>query len=295
MDASKNAGTVWNVLKTTVQKWNRDEARRLAASLAFYALVSLAPLLVILVFILSLVFSRSAAEGQLVQQLEAYVGRDAATAIQTLVQNTDRPATGIFATVAGTFVLLFGASRVFVELEKGLNDIWEVNPKSVHGFWSTFKNRAFGFLMVLAAGFLFLASMIASTALSAVTEFFAELLPFSGVLAGLGNFVISLAIITAVLALIFKYVPNAEIAWRDVWIGAFVTALLFTAGNLLIGLYLGRSSFSSTYGAAASLFVLLLWLYYAAQILFLGAEFTQVYANTYGSRIRREHAAGQFP
>ncbi|MGZ8246283.1 YihY/virulence factor BrkB family protein [Methylomagnum sp.] len=291
MDARKEAGTVWEVLKATVQKWNRDEARRLAASLAFYALVSLAPLLVIVVSIVGLVYSEQAATGQLAGQMEEYVGHDAALTLQRLIRSTDRPAAGLFATLIGTLVLLFGASRVFVELEKGLNDIWGVRPKSAHGVWSTVKNRGFGMFMVLAAGVLLLASIIASTVLSAVAEFFVDRLPFSGMLAGFFNAVISVAILTAILALVFKYVPNADIAWRDVGIGACATAMLFTAGNLLVGLYLGRGSFTSIYGAAASLFVILLWLYYTAQILFLGAEFTQVYANTYGSRLRREGGA----
>jgi membrane protein len=287
MTSAQRASTIWDLLKSTERKWSRDEARRLAATLAFYALLSLTPLLVIVVSIAGLVYSEQAAEGQLVGQMEEYIGRPAATTLQRLIRNTDRPSTGLFATLIGTGVLLFGASRMFVELEKGLNDIWEVRPKSARGVWPTIKNRAFGMLMVLAAGVLFLASMTASTALSVVVKFFTDLLPFSGTLAGFFNFMISVALLAAVLALLFKYLPNADIAWRDVGIGAFVTALLISVGNLLVGLYLGRSSLSSTYGAAGSVFVILLWLYWSAQMLFLGAEFTQVYANTHGSRIRR--------
>jgi membrane protein len=291
MDARTQAETVWKVLRSTLRKWNRDEARRLAASLAFYGMLSLAPLLVMAVSIVGLMYGEKAAAGELAARMENYVGHDAAMTVQRLIRNTDRPSTGIVATVMGSLVLLFGASRVFVELEKGLNDIWEVRPKSRDGFWSTVKNRSIGMLAVLAAGLLFLASMIVNAGLSAVARFFTQLLPFSSIVAGVFNFAISVAILSGILALLYKYLPNAAIGWRDVGIGAFVTAVLFAAGNVSIGLYLGRSSFSSTYGAAGSLFAILLWLYYSAQMLFLGAEFTQIYANTFGSRLRREDGA----
>jgi membrane protein len=287
-DVLKNPKALWALLKDTAVEWNQDQAPQLGAALAYYAVFSLAPLLVIAVSIAGLIFSREAATGQVVGQIQGLVSQDAAVAIQEIIENANKPQTGVFATIVGVGMLLFGASGVFGELQHSMNAVWDIEPKPKRGLWAMVKDRFFSFSMVLGTGFLLLVSLVISAGLAAMGEFFTGLLPGGEVVLQIVNFVVSLAVITVLFALIFKYIPDAEIAWGDVWIGASVTALLFTAGKVLIGLYIGHSSFSSTYGAAASLVVILLWVYYSAQILFFGAEFTQVYANTYGSRIRSE-------
>jgi membrane protein len=285
----KNPRALWTLLKTTAAEWSQDQAPRLGAALAYYAVFSLAPLLVIAIAIAGLVgVDRDAATGQVLGQIQSLAGPDTAESIQEILENSNKPATGILSTVIGVVALLFGASGVFGELQQSMNAIWDIEPKPKRGAWSMVKDRFFSFSMVLGTGFLLLVSLVISAGLAAVGEFFSGLLPGWEVALQALNFVVSLLVITVLFALIFKYVPDAEIAWGDVWIGASVTALLFTVGKLLIGLYIGHSSFSSTYGAAASLIVILLWVYYSAQILFFGAEFTQVYANRYGSRIRSE-------
>jgi len=279
---------IWKLLKDTAAEWTNDGAPRLGAALAYYATFSLAPLLIIAVAISGLVFGREAATGQIIGQIQGLVGPDAAAAIQAMIEKTDQPAASIIASVIGLVVLLFGASGVFGELQQSLNTIWDIQPKPDRGVAAAVKDKFFSFTMVLGTGFLLLVSLVISAGLTALGNFVVGLLPGWDFLAQVVNFVISLVVITALFALIFKYVPDAEVAWADVWVGALVTALLFTIGKALIGLYIGYSSFSSTYGAAASLVVVLLWVYYSAQILFFGAEFTQVYANTYGSRIRSQ-------
>jgi membrane protein len=285
----KNPKALWELLRMTAAEWSQDQAPRLGAALAYYAIFSLAPLLVLAISIVALVgVEREVATSQVISQVQSLAGPDTAESIQEIVENSNKPATGILATVIGLVALLFGASGVFGELQHSLNAIWDIEPKPKQGVWSMLKDRFFSFSMVLGTGFLLLVSLIISAGLAAVGEVFTGLLPGWEAVLQVINFVVSLAVITALFALIFKYVPDAKIAWGDVWIGAAVTAVLFSVGKLLIGLYIGHSSFSSTYGAAASLIVILLWVYYSAQILFFGAEFTQVYANTYGSRIRSE-------
>jgi membrane protein len=280
--------TLWNLLKDTAAEWSQDQAPRLGAALAYYATFSLAPLLIIAVAISGLVFGREAASGQIVEQIKGLVGPDTAVTIETMIEKSNEPATGIIASIIGIIALLFGASGVFGELQQSLNAIWDIEPKPKSGLLAVVKDRFFSFSMVLGTGFLLLVSLVVSAGLAAMGKVIMELFPGWEVITQTINFMISLVIITILFALIFKYVPDAEIAWADVWIGAAVTALLFTVGKALIGFYIGYSSLSSTYGAAASLAVILLWVYYSAQILFFGAEFTQVYANTYGSRIRSE-------
>jgi len=279
---------VWNLLRDTASEWSRDQAPRLGAALAYYATFSLAPLLIIAVSISGLVFGREAATGQIVGQIQGLVGRDTAVTIQAMIEKSNEPATSIIASLIGLVALLFGASGVFGELQQSLNAIWDVEPKPKRGIWATVKDKVFSFSMVLGTGFLLLVSLVISAALAAISNFVTGIMPGWDILTQIVNFIISLGVITILFALIFKYVPDAKIAWFDVWIGAAVTALLFTIGKALIGFYIGYSSLSSTYGAAASLAVILLWVYYSAQILFFGAEFTQVYANTYGSRIRSQ-------
>lgn len=281
-----NLKAFFALLKQTASEYSEDKVSRLAAALAYYTVFSLAPLLIIAIAIAALVFGQEAAQGQIVGQIQGLVGRDGAEFIQTAIDNAnDKKHTGIIATVINIAVLLFGASGVFAQLQDALNTVWEVAPKPEQGLLNVIRQRFLSFAMVLVIAFLLLTSLVLSAALAALGNLLSGLLPGMGVLWQIVNFVISFGVITMLFAMIYKFLPDAKIAWGDVWIGAALTSLLFTVGKLLLGLYLGNASFGSTYGAAGSLVILLAWVFYSAQILFIGAEFTQVYASKYGSRI----------
>lgn len=283
------------LLKLSYQGWKEDKASRLAAALAYYTIFSLAPLLVIIIAITGLFWQREAVQSLVMAQMEGLVGAEGRTFISDLLTSASRPATGITATIVGIITLLFGALGAFNELHNALNTIWEVKEEETKGFLESIKkvvfNRFLSFSMILGIGFLLLVSLVISAGLSAVNETIGNAIPVSEILLQIVNLIVSIGVITVLFALIFKFLPDAEIAWRDVWLGAFVTALLFSLGKFLIGLYLGNSAVASSFGAAGSLVVLLLWIYYSAQILFFGAEFTQVYANNYGSKIVPEGEA----
>src|SRR5215207_779348 len=278
-----------NLLKLTYQGWKEDKASRLSAALAYYTIFSLAPLLIIIIAITGLFWQREVVQSQVMSQMEGLVGAEGRTFISDLLTSTSSPAKGIAATIIGIITLLFGALGVFNELHNALNTIWEVEEEETKGFLASIKkvifSRLLSFTMILGIGFLLLVSLVISAGLSAVQETIGNAIPVSEILLQLVNLVISIGAITVLFALIFKFLPDAQIAWRDVWLGAFVTAVLFSLGKLLIGLYLGNSAVASSFGAAGSLVLLLVWIYYSAQILFFGAEFTQVYANNYGSKI----------
>jgi membrane protein len=276
---------IWNLLKSTFSDWNEDKAPRLAAALAFYTMFTLAPLLIIVIAIAGLAFGQQAARGQILGQIQGLVGFESASAIQKFLEQLDTPQSGVLATAIGVATLLLGIWWVFGELQDALNTIWEVAPKPGRRFLEVVKVRLLSFTMMLGVGFLLLVSLIFSAALSALGGLVGGLLPDVPPLLQIANFVISFAIVMLLFAMIYKIVPDVVIAWSDVWIGAAVTALLYTIGKYLIGVYLGTSSTASAYGAAGSLVVILVWVYYSAQILFLGAEFTKVYAMKYGSRI----------
>lgn len=273
------------LIKNTFSKWSEDKAARLAAALAYYTIFSIPPLLIITIAIAGLVFGQEAAESRIIAQFSSLIGADSAEALQAMIANARHPGESVAAAIFGVIILLFGASGVFGQLQDALNTIWGVAPKPGQGILSMIKNRFFSFSMVLGLSFLLLVSLIISTALATVGEFVTALLPGLTILAQLLNLLISLSAVTVVFALIFKVVPDVEIAWSDVWIGAAVTAVLFVVGQFAIGLYLGNSDVTSTYGAAGALVVILLWVFYTAQIMFIGAEFTQVYADRYGKRI----------
>ncbi len=279
-------GKVWGLLKQTWQEFNEDKVPRLGAALAYYTLFSLAPLLVIAIAIAGLVFGDEAARGQIVGTIGGLVGQQGAEAIQSMIQNASKPSTGILATIIGFVTLFLGASGVFGELQQTLNTIWEVTPKPTKGIMGMLKTRIFSFTLVLGTGFLLLVSLVISAGLAALGKYMSGLVPGLDFLWQIVNFVVSFGVTTLLFALIYKIVPDAEIEWRDVWVGAAFTALLFSVGRFAIGFYLARSATASAYGAAGSLVILLLWLYYSAQIMFFGAEFTQVYANKYGSRLQ---------
>lgn len=285
-DSIVRAKTIFTLLKETGSDWLEDKASRLAAALAFYTLLSLAPLLVLVVSIAGLVFGDDAARGEVTGQLQALIGTDGAKAVESVLANAKTPSSGILGTIVGVAILLFGASGVFGELQDSLNVIWEVQPRPGRGIKGFIRDRFFSFTLVLGVAFLLLVSLVLSAGLAAAGSLFEQRLPGGEVMWQVINFVISIGTITVLFGLIFKVLPDVKIQWRDVWIGALFTAVLFTLGKFAIGLYLGRSTIASPYGAAGSVVVLVVWVYYSAQILFFGAEFTQVYARHHGSRLR---------
>jgi membrane protein len=287
-------GTLWTITKQTFSDWLDDDASRLAASLAFYTLLSLAPLVIIAVAIAGFVLGPEAARGQIAAALSEVVGHEAALGIQSVVASARSTSSGTIGTVIGVITLFIGASGVFGELQFALNSIWEVRARPGRGVWGEIKDRFLSFTMVLGVAFLLLVSLVLSALLSVIGHFFTASLPGGELFWQLLNFLISFAMVTALFALILKYVPDVEIQWSDVWVGAGVTALLFTIGKSLLGLYLGKASVGSSYGAAGSLVVLVVWVYYSAQILFLGAEFTQVQARQRGRAIKPSKRAIAF-
>lgn len=273
------------ILKDTGMEWYEDDAPRLAASLAYYTLLSTAPLSLLCVSVVGFVFGEKAAQGQIVDQIGSVVGPEAAVAIQSVILNAHRSDAGVISTIAGVTLLLIGASGAFGELQSALNTMWDVKPKPGRGFMGFARDRFLSFTMVLGVAFMLLVSLIVSAALAALGRVLAGSLPGGEVLWQSLNFLFSFAVITGLFAMIFKVIPDATIRWRDVTVGAAVTALLFTIGKLLLGLYLGKSTVASTYGTAGSVVAFVVWVYYASQILFLGAEFTQVYTRALGQQI----------
>jgi membrane protein len=277
------------LLKEAFNEWSNDKAVKLGAALAYYTVFSLPPLLFIAVAVAGLVYGNDAAQGRLVEQFQGLVGADGARIIQTMIQKASGTGKGIAATAVGLLFLLLGAGGVFGELQDSLNTVWGLRLKPGGTIRSILRTRLLSFAMVVSIGFILLVSLVVSAALSALSAYLDRLWPgppLVGYLLQALNLIVSFGITTLLFALIYRVLPDARIAWRDVWLGAAFTALLFTVGKFLIGLYLGRSTIGSTYGAAGSLIVLLLWIYYSAQILFFGAEFTEVYANRYGSGIK---------
>jgi membrane protein len=273
------------ILSDTINEWYKHKAPRLGASLAFYTLLSLAPLLVVIVALAGAVYGEEAARGQIVAQLSGLMGTSGATAIEEVIKQARQPAVGLFATIAGLITLFFGATAVVAELRDALNTIYEIPAPEVSGLRNLImfvRERLFSFTMVLGVGFLLLVSLAINAWLAAMGTWFTGWLP--ALILQFASTVLAWVIITALFAGIYKALPDVTLEWRDVLLGAAVTSLLFNAGKFLIGLYLGTSTMASAYGAAGSLVIMLVWVYYSAQIFFLGAEFTQVFANRYGSQ-----------
>jgi membrane protein len=276
---------IWELVKDAGRAWSDDRAPRMGAALAYYAVFSLAPLLLIAIGIAGAVRGEQAARGEIVGQIEQTVGKPAAEAIQGMLKSAWDAEGSTLPTLVGFAVLLFGASGVFVELHDALNTIWKVPPKPGQGFLRLLRDRLLSFTVVLGTGFLLLVSLIVSAALAALSHFLTpDSLP-GGVYLWQGvNILVSFCFIALLFAMIFKLLPDTRVAWRDVWVGAALTALLFTAGKYLLGLYIGQSGVTSTFGAAGSLVLVLLWVYYSAQILLFGAEFAYAYSKRRGSK-----------
>jgi membrane protein len=285
----------WELIRDSILDWNNDNATMLGAALSFFTIFSLAPLLLIAIAIAGLAFGERAARGEIVGQIQNLIGQQSAGLVQEMLVHINKPQANILAAVLGLAILLLGASGVFLQLQSAMNIVWKVRIKRNSGVRVAVRQRLLSFSIVAATGFLLLVSLLISAILSALDSTLRRIWPGSTLLLwGLG-LLISLTVIAGVFAMIFKVLPDAKIRWGDVWIGAFVTSVLFNLGRFLIGLYLGNSGVASTYGAAASLVIILLWVYYSALILFLGAEFTQVYARRYGQRIEPANYAELLP
>jgi membrane protein len=282
----------WHYLKETFNSFSEDRAMRMGAALAFYSIFSLAPILLIVVFIAGLIFGPEAARGELFGQIEGALGPKAAAALEESTENAYRSNGGIWATIIGIGLLVFGATGVFVELQDSLNQIWRVPARETSGWWDKIKARFLSFSVVAGCGFLLLISLVVSSILSALHKFVAAWDIPGGPIIWQGlHLAVAMLVITLLFAMIFKLLPEAELKWRDMWVGAFLTAVLFTVGKYLIGLYLAHGAVASTYGAAGTLIVVFIWVYYSSLIVLFGAEFTRVYAE----RGARRPAGGTQP
>jgi membrane protein len=267
------------IAKRTVSEWMAHDNPQMAAALAYYAVFSIAPLLMIAIGVSGFVFGRQAAQGQVMTELQGLIGADGARAIEQMLKHAAaRPGSNLLASVVGIVTLLVGASGVMAQLQFSMNRIWDVPSATSGGLARVVRDRFLSFTMVLGVGFLLLVSLLASAAVAALGTYMGDRLPFGEAVMHALNLAISFGVVTFLFALIFRYVPDTRVAWRDVWLGAALTSLLFTLGKFAIGLYLGKGSIQSSYGAAGSLVVLLVWVYYSSQILFLGAELTHVIA-----------------
>jgi membrane protein len=273
-------GSLWPAAKDAALQWVAHKDARMGAALSYYSVFSIGPLILIAVAIAGLVLGREAVQGQVTGALQGLLGENGATAINGMLQSADRPKEGIVATIVGIVLLVFAAIGVVVQLKDAFNTVWEVSPDKYAGIWGFVRTYILSLAGVLALGFLLLISMLLTAALAAFGKYFGSFLPEAALQAV--GFAISFAVISLLFALMFKWLPDADVRWSDVWLGAILTAALFEIGKFLIGLYIGKQGLESTYGAASSLVVILIWVYYSAQIVLLGAEFTNVQAKQRG-------------
>jgi membrane protein len=273
----------WTLVTASVSSWLDDYAPSMGAALSYYTVFSLAPLLLIVVSVAGLVFGEDAVRGELFAQLQGLMGADAAKAIQDLLASVNKPSHGIIGTVVGIALLVFGATTVFGELQDALDRIWRAPARKKGGLWSLLRARLLSFGMILGLAFLLMVSLVLGAAIAALGKWWGPAFGGWETLLQIVNLLVGFVLTTAVFALIYKMMPRVKVQWHDVWLGALVTSLLFTIGKFLIGLYIGKSGVASGFGAAGSLIVVFIWVYYSAQIFLLGAEFTWVYAKTLGS------------
>jgi membrane protein len=273
---------IWALFREAVNGWLDDRAASMGAALAYYTAFSIAPLLIIAIAIVGLVFGRDAAQDALVVQLQDLLGEAGGSAVDEMLRSASDFGTGIVATVIGVIALLLGATTAFVELQDDLDRIWKAEPRVGSGIVNLIRSRLLSFGMVLGVGFLLTVSLVLSAAIAAAGKYF--LSGTEEVLTQALAFIVSFLVITLLFAMVYKVLPNVHVAWEDVWVGAAITSLLFSIGKFLIGLYIGKSSVASSFGAAGPFVVLMLWIYYSTQIFLLGAEFTHVFAQWHGSR-----------
>jgi membrane protein len=273
---------IWLLARDAASGWLKHQASRTGAALAFYTVFSLAPVLTLSIAIAGFFFGESAARGEIVAQIGGLIGPQGAELVQSVLQNANRAGNGSIATVVSVITLILGANTALAELKSGLDQTWNVPPERRSGFWYMIRTRLLSVGLILALGFLLLVSLVISAAVAALERFWRGEIVIDAMLGWL-NFLFAFALVAILFATIYKVLPSVKIAWRDVTIGSVVTALLFTAGKFAIGVYIGNSGLASTYGAAGSVVLLLLWVYYSAQILLYGAEFTRAFAFRYGS------------
>ncbi len=277
-------GQWWALIKSAAVAWSDDYAPSMGAALSYYTIFSLAPLLLIVIALAGLFFGTEAVRGEIFGQLRGLMGDDAAKAVEAILTTVSKPSEGITAAIIGVAVLLIGATAVFGELQDALDRIWRAPAtKASSSLWRFLRTRLLSFGMILGIAFLLMVSMVLEAVMAAVGKWLGGVFTGWEVLAQMANLFVGFALTTLVFAMIYKMMPRVHIRWYDVWFGAVVTALLFTVGKLLIGFYIGKSGIASGFGAAGSLVVILLWVYYSAQIFLIGAEFTWVYAHTFGS------------
>ncbi|MEK6478267.1 YihY/virulence factor BrkB family protein [Catalinimonas sp. 4WD22] len=282
-----NSNSALSYLKDSFQEWQSDDAFRQSASLAYYAIFSLPALLIIVINVAILVWSEQYIQQQVSNQLGSMLGQDAAQQIQTMISNSKEQGKSVLSIIIGVATLLFGATGVFYQLQKSLNDAWEVEQDPEAGIKQVAKSRITALGLVIAIGFLLIVSLVVSTALSALSGWIQQQLPnFPVFVFYIIQILLSIGILTVLFAIMFKVLPDVKIEWRSVWVGALVTAILFTIGKFLIGFYMGKTDPASTFGAAGSIIIIMLWVYYSGLILLFGAEFTQVYARKNGHRLQ---------
>ena len=281
-----NLNTIWSLLKETFNEWQHDKVPILAAALSYYMIFSIAPILILVIAVVGFIVGEQIAQDEVFAQLESFFGSENAASIRTVLQNQFSPSSNITATIIAVVTILFGATTVFAQLKQALNLIWGVEPKPGRGVKSFVQTRILSILMVLGIGFILLLSLIISSVLSGATTWLEKLLFIPSLVWSLVDLVISLSLTTLLFGQIYRVLPDVRIAWKDVAVGAGITAVLFTIGKSLISLYLGNSSIGSAYGAAGSFVIVLVWIFYSTQIFLFGAEFTQVWSRRYGSQIR---------
>jgi membrane protein len=275
-----NALRPWAVLfKSATDNWLADRAPSMGAAIAYYTVFSLAPILLLVIAVAGLAFGRQAAEGALLGELSSLVGEESAAAVQAMLRNASGMSSGLLASAIGVGLLLIAATAVFGELQAALNVIWKATPPAGSGVWYLIRSRLLSLSLVLAIGFLLLVSLAISAVLTALGHYFERIMPGLPALLHVAHLMLAFGITTVLFAMMFKILPDAEVKWRDVWLGAATTAFLFTIGKFLIGLYIGGSKVATTYGAAGALVIILLWVYYSAQILLYGAEFAKAYGD----------------
>ncbi len=295
------ATSSWSMLQEAAKDWVEDKASQQGAALAFYSVLSLAPLVVIALWVAGLFAGlldqdEGTVGRQFMTQMRSLVGQEGSEAIATMISSAGKkPAIGSIAALFGLVTLLFGASGVFGQLQASMNTIWDAKPKAGNGLWSVIRHRFLSFAMVLGTGFLLLISLLLSAAVATIGNYFGSRFPGAEALVHLANEAVTFIVVTLLFAMMFKLLPDKQVAWRDVFVGALITALLFTVGKLVIGLYIGKSAIGSSYGAAGSLVVLLVWIYYSAQVLFFGAELAHTYAERRSAARRNAARAGERP
>jgi membrane protein len=277
------AREIWALIKDAANGWNAHQASRIGAALAFYTVFSLGPILLLAVVVAGFFFGQGAARGEVHQQVSTLIGAKAAAEVQTLLLRAHRPAAGVLATAISVVTLLFSADVALVELKSGLDDIWSVQPETRRWYWRYLRSRLLSIGLILSLGFLLLASLIFSAALGALATLSPGIV-IVGLVLRSTNALMSFGLAVLLFATVYKVLPSVRLAWKDVVVGALITAVLFTAGKFVIGLYLGSSTVASTYGAAGSVIVVLLWVYYSAEVFLFGAELTRGYACRFGSR-----------